>query len=421
MKKKYLLLYLSFALSLLVPAIIFYPSVGMADGNAAFAATCICAAFNNYFNNSGGCVLSPRTPCALSNGALVMRDAIVAGTNPANSSSGSTFASCNSPTPWTNTQILAAIYTYNAAKTAYDGSSGDQANQGRTVRNACSNAVIQVTAWPATGPATPPINGGGNGNDNTNNINGAPAGNAGGPLCDESGNGRPVGAAADPAQETPSYQPAYSSSVNFSKGLVPCGRKMTIPSTTNGAYQYYIGCTATASSCPALSDPDIRTNTIPGPLPQAIITMNNDRIAFTCPASKSFKKIMNATNPAAPCIADAPYAQSEAGTYIKIAIYPYTTTSLACRCELSHVFILGLNIYFFLLWKIALPLAGFLVVLGGLLILLASFYPKFYDMGKKMLIGAAIGLILVFGAWLIVNIVLHVIGYVNAGSWWNPL
>lgn len=90
---------------------------------------------------------------------------------------------------------------------------------------------------------------------------------------------------------------------------------------------------------------------------------------------------------------------------------------LPCRCELYHVFFLALNVYKFVIWTIALPLAGLFVMIGGVLLLVGGGYPKLHDMGSKILWGTFWGLALILGAWLIINVVLRAIGY--QGPWFT--
>jgi len=110
--------------------------------------------------------------------------------------------------------------------------------------------------------------------------------------------------------------------------------------------------------------------------------------------------------------------------------YPGTTlvylnginiTSLPCRCELYHIFLLVLNVYKFVIWTIAIPLAGLLIMIGGILLLISgggaasipgiAQGPNLYNTGKKIIAGAIFGLLLIMGSWVIINIVLMILGY----------
>ncbi|OGZ62525.1 MAG: hypothetical protein A3C58_01915 [Candidatus Staskawiczbacteria bacterium RIFCSPHIGHO2_02_FULL_34_10] len=90
----------------------------------------------------------------------------------------------------------------------------------------------------------------------------------------------------------------------------------------------------------------------------------------------------------------------------------------ACRCELTHLFVLIVNVYNFIILYIATPLAGLLIVIGGVLLLVSAGNPGLASMAKRIIWGAIIGVLLIFGAWLIINIVLQAIGY--AGAWSSP-
>lgn len=89
---------------------------------------------------------------------------------------------------------------------------------------------------------------------------------------------------------------------------------------------------------------------------------------------------------------------------------------LKCPCELGHFFIMARGIYIFALWYLALPLAGLLIVVGGVLIVASGANPGLLDRGKAILWGVGWALALMFGAWLLVNIVFTLLGY---GGTWN--
>ncbi len=82
-----------------------------------------------------------------------------------------------------------------------------------------------------------------------------------------------------------------------------------------------------------------------------------------------------------------------------------------CRCELSDLFVMISRIYSFAVYIIALPLAGLFIVIGGTLLLVSGGNPGLAEKGKNILKYTAIGIILVFGSWLIIDVVLKAIGY----------
>jgi len=94
---------------------------------------------------------------------------------------------------------------------------------------------------------------------------------------------------------------------------------------------------------------------------------------------------------------------------------------LSCPCQLNHVFFLALNVYKFVIWTMALPLTGLLIMIGGILLIVGSGYPKFYDMGKRIAWGAVWGLAFMLSSWIIIGLVLMAIGYGGylGTSWWT--
>jgi len=84
------------------------------------------------------------------------------------------------------------------------------------------------------------------------------------------------------------------------------------------------------------------------------------------------------------------------------ALVPCGGTGQA-RCELADIFQLILNIYNFLILVIATPLAGLMIVIGGVLILLSGINANWFNTGKKILMWSFISLLLIFGSWLIIN------------------
>ena len=67
-------------------------------------------------------------------------------------------------------------------------------------------------------------------------------------------------------------------------------------------------------------------------------------------------------------------------------------------------------------------MAGLIIVIGGILILISGgsggsnpvtdvAIPNMYNQGKNMVTGAIYGIILIWGAWLIIHTILWTIGY----------
>jgi type IV secretory pathway VirB2 component (pilin) len=85
-------------------------------------------------------------------------------------------------------------------------------------------------------------------------------------------------------------------------------------------------------------------------------------------------------------------------------------------CTISSFFQLLLNIYNFIVWDIATPLAVIALTIGGIFMMISAGNPELMGKGKKTLYAAIIGLVLVFGSWLIINTILNILGYQGAWS-----
>ncbi len=94
----------------------------------------------------------------------------------------------------------------------------------------------------------------------------------------------------------------------------------------------------------------------------------------------------------------------------------------APRCELADIFTLVLNVYGFIVFYIAMPLAGLMIVVGGILMMISGgpgqtnpltgiASPNLYNTAKNTLTGAIFGILLIWLSWLIVHSILLAIGY----------
>ncbi len=92
----------------------------------------------------------------------------------------------------------------------------------------------------------------------------------------------------------------------------------------------------------------------------------------------------------------------------------------AVRCEFNDIFKLILNVYNYLI-IIATSLAGLGIVIGGVFILISGgpggsnpitgiASPNMYNKGKTIITGSIFGIVLIWGAWLIIRVVLLTIG-----------
>lgn len=92
----------------------------------------------------------------------------------------------------------------------------------------------------------------------------------------------------------------------------------------------------------------------------------------------------------------------------------YTATGVPdgviCPCTLDHFFLMLGDIYTFVVYNIATPLAILMIIIGAGLMMASAGNPNTFNLGKKTVYAAIIGIIFVFGALLIVNTILNILG-----------
>ena len=80
-------------------------------------------------------------------------------------------------------------------------------------------------------------------------------------------------------------------------------------------------------------------------------------------------------------------------------------------CQLIDFFALLTNIYVFIVWNIATPLAILALMIGGIFLLVSAGNPNLMSLGRKIVWLAIIGLVLVFGSYLIIKTILTTLGF----------
>jgi hypothetical protein len=95
-------------------------------------------------------------------------------------------------------------------------------------------------------------------------------------------------------------------------------------------------------------------------------------------------------------------------------LVPCNGTDKPCTMEMVFTMIGG--VYSFII-KLAAGLATLAATIGGVIILISAGNPSLSGTGKKIFYSALIGLFLVLGSWLIINLVLTAIGYKNVANW----
>ena len=86
------------------------------------------------------------------------------------------------------------------------------------------------------------------------------------------------------------------------------------------------------------------------------------------------------------------------------------------RCQFCHFFVMLDGAIDFVLLKLVPPIAILMLVIGGVMFILGYFgeggegSPKLFSQGKKLITSVFIGLIIIFAAWLIINLFFQFIG-----------
>ena len=90
-------------------------------------------------------------------------------------------------------------------------------------------------------------------------------------------------------------------------------------------------------------------------------------------------------------------------------------------CGVCHIFLLIKNIVDIVLFPFVPIVATLLAVIGGFYIMLGGTNPQSLNRGKAILISTAVGIIIIYGAWAIVNTVLAFLGvaeFTGLNEWW---
>ena len=80
-------------------------------------------------------------------------------------------------------------------------------------------------------------------------------------------------------------------------------------------------------------------------------------------------------------------------------------------CEIGDFFTMAADIYSFIVKYIATTLATIMIIVGAIFMLTSAGDPGRAGTGKNMIKFAIIGLVLVFGSWLIIDSLLKLMGY----------
>jgi len=87
-----------------------------------------------------------------------------------------------------------------------------------------------------------------------------------------------------------------------------------------------------------------------------------------------------------------------------------------CPCQFCHIFVLLNNIIKFVMFKLVLVVAALMLIVGGIMYFFAGASPQALSQAKSIITSVAIGLAIIFCAWIIINTVLVQSGIVKAES-----
>jgi len=83
-------------------------------------------------------------------------------------------------------------------------------------------------------------------------------------------------------------------------------------------------------------------------------------------------------------------------------------------CQLSDLSTLAFNIFNFLVFSVAVPLAALAITIGGALVILQGINANFLATGKNLIWSAVIGILIIFASWLIIHEIARLLGLPGA-------
>ena len=104
----------------------------------------------------------------------------------------------------------------------------------------------------------------------------------------------------------------------------------------------------------------------------------------------------------------------------RAAAHVMTNSTEGIACQFCHFFVMIGGIIDFVLIRIVPYLAVFIIVVGGIMFYFGGGKPDLLNRGKKLITGALIGLLLIYGAYMIVGTFLSVLGvteWTGLASW----
>lgn len=88
-------------------------------------------------------------------------------------------------------------------------------------------------------------------------------------------------------------------------------------------------------------------------------------------------------------------------------------------CKPCHFFLLIKNVFNFIAFQLAPPVAVFLFLIAGFLLLISAGGQEKITQAKKLFINVVVGLVVVYVSWLLVGTLINVIGASGNIEGWN--
>lgn len=91
-------------------------------------------------------------------------------------------------------------------------------------------------------------------------------------------------------------------------------------------------------------------------------------------------------------------------------------------CELCDFFVMLDRVVQFLLFRIVPVLAALMITIGGIMYIVGQGKPEVLSTVKNLFTAIIIGLVIIYGAWLIISLFLTTIGvaeWTGLGTWWE--
>ena len=101
------------------------------------------------------------------------------------------------------------------------------------------------------------------------------------------------------------------------------------------------------------------------------------------------------------------------------SLVPCGTSENPQACTLCHLVIGFKNIFEYLIKVVLFPLFTLGIVIAGVLYMVSSGNKGLIEKAKTALTYSLAGAVIALTSWLLVNSVLHALGYKSVGNWWN--